>query len=88
MIDFASVPDKLFHLPSRTREILERMVKVMFCGVVAATLLGFSCRADAWGGKKGEVREMCHAIPSYHALAHATTAPVPSFFCLGVELFV
>ncbi|CAM9734310.1 unnamed protein product [Pylaiella littoralis] len=30
------------------------MVKVMFCGVVAATLLGFSCRADAWGGRKGE----------------------------------
>lgn len=34
------------------------MVKVMF-GVVAATLLGFSCRADAWGGKKDEVRDCC-----------------------------
>lgn len=40
------------------------MVKVMF-GVVAVTLLGFSCLADAWGGKKNEVREfdlcMCRA---------------------------
>ncbi len=26
----------------------------MFFGV-AATLLGFSCRADAWGGKKKDV---------------------------------
>lgn len=30
------------------------MVKFMFFGV-AATLLGFSCRADAWGGKKKDV---------------------------------
>lgn len=37
------------------------MVKVMF-GVVAATLLGFSCRADAWGGKKDEVRGACQGM--------------------------
>ena len=37
------------------------MVKVMF-GVMAAALLGFSCRADAWGGKKGEVRERCPCV--------------------------
>lgn len=34
-----------------------KMVRLMFLGV-GATLLGFSCRADAWGGgKKKDVRE-------------------------------
>lgn len=34
------------------------MVKLMFVGVVFATLLGYSCTVKAWGGKKNDVRAL------------------------------
>lgn len=38
------------------------MVKLMFVGVVSATLFGLSCTVDAWGGKKNDVRALSYML--------------------------